>query len=558
MMKVRRLLIAVATLILCCLFNSCEKEPGSIYGVVTDYSTGEPVANANVQLRPGGSTTLTGTDGMYEFLDIPVGSYFITVSKAEYTDLVDDDVIEVKNGKKVRRDVQIKKKPASLHIYDNDSNEITELDFGADWGVTQKPFNIFNGGTQAITFTITKTVGWISSISQTTGTINVGATCPILITIDRALLSAGDNTTTLVVYATDGGSKELTVKANKSGALPTVSIAEPVAIDSVTYRFKCEVVSDGGQTVTERGICWNTFGDPTVDDQKIQNPSGGTGQYTVLMEHLTIGTKYYVRAYAKSAFGVGYSQVIKFTANNGSVNEMSGIFSVEPTTFVYFAPGNLQYQASTHTWRFTNHQYDVVGSSNANISSTYSGWIDLFGWGTGNNPTNSSTSSSSYSTFTDWGNNVISNASNTSDSWRTLTASEWKYVFDTRYTTSGIRYARARVNNVNGVLLLPDDWDASTFSLKNTNSGSADFSSNVINATQWNTLEEAGAVFLPAAGIRDGTSVLSVGSLGSYWSASYGGSNSAYDVWFNSYNLYPQYSRSRYSGQSVRLVRSAQ
>lgn len=47
------------------------------------------------------------------------------------------------------------------------------------------------------------------------------------------------------------------------------------------------------------------------------------------------------------------------------------------------SPGNLQYQASTGIWRFAEHQYDYIGSGNENISTSYSGWIDLFGWGTG-------------------------------------------------------------------------------------------------------------------------------------------------------------------------------
>lgn len=557
-MKTNHFIKFGAALFLCCMFFGCAPEEteklGTIYGTVTDFSSGDPVANANVQLRPSGETTLTGADGTYEFLDVPTGEYSITVSKAEYSDLVDDYVIEVKEGKSMKRDVQIKRLPTAFEIYDSESHQISELDFGADWGVTQKPFSIFNSGTQAINFIISKTANWITYISQETGTLNVGATCSILITIDRGLLAVGDNTTTLVVTALGGGSKELTVKVKNSGELPIVNIIETTAIDSVTYRIKCEVMSDGGQTVTERGVCWNTFGDPTLDDETIQNANGGSGQFTIRMEHLTIGTKYYVRAYAKSAFGVGYSQVIKFTANNGSGNELSGVFSVEPTTYVYFAPGNLQYQASTNTWRFANHQYDVMGSSNENISSTYNGWIDLFGWGTGNNPTNSSGSS----TFNDWGNNVISNASNASETWRTLTGNEWVYVFETRYTASGIRYAKARVNNVNGVLLLPDDWDSTTFNLTQTNESGAEYSSNIISGLQWNLLEGSGVVFLPAAGYRSGLSVCVVGSCGYYWASSYNYSTQGYYVNFGSSDFGSAYDYLRYAGFSVRLVSSAQ
>lgn len=219
------------------------------------------------------------------------------------------------------------------------------------------------------------------------------------------------------------------------------------------------------------------------------------------------------------------------TIPTGAIN---GLFTInENGGQVYFSQGNLQYQASTDTWRFAEHQWDFVGStevssgepggnvegsSNHLISDTYDGWIDLFGWGTGNNPTNSSTNDEDYDTFNDWGYNAISNGGNTLNQWRTLTRDEWLYVFDTRSTPSGIRYAKAQVNGVNGVILLPDDWSSSHYGLNSTNTYYESYSSNTISASQWNTLEQHGAVFLPAAGFRNGTDVRLVDSYGYYWS----------------------------------------
>lgn len=206
----------------------------------------------------------------------------------------------------------------------------------------------------------------------------------------------------------------------------------------------------------------------------------------------------------------------------------------------------------TRTWRFAEHQWDYIGNSNSNISSSYSGWIDLFGWGTGNNPTNSSTDNDLYATFNDWGNNTISNGGGRR--WFTLTRDEWVYVFNTRSTAIGIRYAKANVNNVNGVILLPDDWIDSYYSLSNTNSDGASYSSNTISASQWNTLEQHGAVFLPATGYRDGTN----GSYGFYWSATYYDRYSAYTVYFCNSSWYPASEAIRSNGFSVRLVCATQ
>ena len=68
-------------------------------------------------------------------------------------------------------------------------------------------------------------------------------------------------------------------------------------------------------------------------------------------------------------------------------------FKVSVFKSVYFSRGNLQFNAAqgTHktadstaqgTWRFAENQYDIIGVDNKKISSTYDGWIDLFGWGT--------------------------------------------------------------------------------------------------------------------------------------------------------------------------------
>ena len=127
-------------------------------------------------------------------------------------------------------------------------------------------------------------------------------------------------------------------------------------------------------------------------------------------------------------------------------------------------------------------------------------------------------------------------------------------MFNVRNTASGIRYAKANVNNVNGVILLPDDWSTNTHSLSNTNNGDASFSSNTLTASQWNTLEQAGAVFLPAAGFRDETLVFDVDSYGIYWSASYRSSDYAYGVYFFDGRIGTGDWCLRYDGQSVRLV----
>ncbi len=243
---------------------------------------------------------------------------------------------------------------------------------------------------------------------------------------------------------------------------------------------------------------------------------------------------------------------VKLAFLEGAIN---GVFSVSSSKKVHFSQGNLQYQASTKTWRFAEHQWDIIGDGNKNISSSYSGWIDLFGWGTGNKPTMSLTSNSYYSSFNDWGNNTISNGGG--KSWFTLTNDEWVYLFNKRSTSSGIRYAKVIVNGVKGVILLPDNWSSSYYKLRKTNKSNASFGSNRISQSDWTSkLEAKGAVFLPAAGYRWETSVHYVGSDGSYWSSTYESIN-AYYVYFYD-GGYKFYCGFRDNGRSVRLVSLAE
>lgn len=240
------------------------------------------------------------------------------------------------------------------------------------------------------------------------------------------------------------------------------------------------------------------------------------------------------------------------TSINLTFGVINGIFSVSPTKKVQFSKGNLQYQASTNIWRFAEHQWDIIGDDNKNISSSYSGWIDLFGWGTGNNPTNSSTNNSDYSSFSDWGNNTITNGKGSI--WFTLTKDEWVYVFDQRNTSSGIRYAKAIINGVNGVILLPDNWNSSNYKLRQTNKAGSSYSSNRISQSDWTSkLEANGAVFLPAAGFRCTLGIIHAGSMGFYWSATYDDSDSASVVHFYHHTIIAS-AWSDQDGCSVRLV----
>ena len=379
----------------------------------------------------------------------------------------------------------------------------------------------------------------------------------------RAYATTGSGTTTY------GDEKNFTTEnggggGGTQGDLPTVVTQEVTDITGNSARCSGEVTSDGGDAVTARGVCWSTSPNPTLVNNTAFGGMG-TGSFTTQMTNLEIGTTYYVKAYATNSVGTAYGNEVSFTTKGlppqGAIN---GLFSVSENKQVYFSQGNLQYQASTNTWRFAEHQWDWVGgyyyygpdsylaegtvngSNNDNISATYSGWIDLFGWGTsGRNhgavcyqPWSTSTSDSDYYAYgssnnnlyeftgeADWGYNAISNGGNQERLWRTLSASEWEFVLFHRATPSGIRFAKAKVNNQKGIVILPDNWSSSNYSLNYTNSNQADYTSNTISESIWlNSFQSHGAVFLPNnLGSRN---PYDVPAMATYWTSSdYDGSN---------------------------------
>ena len=73
-----------------------------------------------------------------------------------------------------------------------------------------------------------------------------------------------------------------------------------------------DITNDLGNTISARGICWSTSPNPTTADPSTTE-SGTTGSFTSDITGLTLGTLYYVRAYATNAVGTSYGTQVSFT-----------------------------------------------------------------------------------------------------------------------------------------------------------------------------------------------------------------------------------------------------
>ena len=311
--------------------------------------------------------------------------------------------------------------------------------------------------------------------------------------------------------------------------------------------------------VGELGVCWGTEKNPTATDSHLST-TVTTEPFNCTLTDLLPETQYHIRAYAIGGTEYYYGEDLTFTTLEGRVvptlpeGLLSGVFSVGPDTKVRFSLGNLQYQASTNTWRFAESQFAYCATANGNIAENSSEWIDLFGWGTSGynhgavcyQPWSTSMDNDDYYAYgqynkclydgdgqADWGYNAISNGGNQTGLWRTPKSDEWDYMINYRETPSGLRFAVACVDGVNGVIVFPDDWDSASYEINEPNRFETGvYTVNAISDADWSTVfEAAGALFLPAAGMREGSDYTCEMQIGSYW-ASTNYNNYAHDFIF--------------------------
>lgn len=100
-----------------------------------------------------------------------------------------------------------------------------------------------------------------------------------------------------------------------SSTAPTVTTTTPTDVTSSTAKCGGNVTSDGGDPVTERGVCYSTSQNPTTSSTVVKSGSG-TGSFTCNLTGLSANTTYYVRAYAINGVDTSYGTQKSFTTTN--------------------------------------------------------------------------------------------------------------------------------------------------------------------------------------------------------------------------------------------------
>ena len=293
-----------------------------------------------------------------------------------------------------------------------------------------------------------------------------------------------------------GSTISFTTEEEPSYSKPTVTTSSATNVTTSSATIGGNITSDGGTTVTERGVCYSTSSsNPTTSNSK-KSSGSGLGNFTVNLSNLSAGTKYYVRAYAINEIGTSYGSTISFTTE----------------------------QSSSTSNTENGHQYVDLGLSvkwaTCNVGTTKpEGYGDYFAWGeTRSKSYYNGSSYSYYDNPTTLPLSADAARANWGGQWRMPTIDEFEEL------RSKCTWTWTTQNGVNGY--------------KVTSNSNGNY------------------IFLPAAGYRDLGSLYGAGDYGYYWSSSAYGPNYSttalylyfYSTWKDRKNDY------KAAGRSVRPV----
>lgn len=308
-----------------------------------------------------------------------------------------------------------------------------------------------------------------------------------------------------------------TTQSGGTIVMPLVTTSSVTNITQTSVACGGNVTSNGGATVTARGVCWSTSQNPTVSNSHTTDGSG-TGSFTSSITGLTASTTYYVRAYATNSAGTSYGEQKSFMTQSGGGG---GVIAGHEYVDLGLPSGTL--------WATCN-----IGASSPEDYGNYYAWGETttknkYNWSTYKWCNGSENTLTKYCTDSSYG--IVDNKTvlepaddaahvNWGGSWRMPTHDEMKELKD------NCAWTWTTQNNVNGYRV---------------------------------TGPNGKSIFLPAAGYCDEMNLISVGSYGDYWSSLLivTAQDHASDLYFRRSYVYSGLMY-RYYGISVRPVSAPQ
>ena len=173
--------------------------------------------------------------------------------------------------------------------------------------------------------------------------------------------------------------------------LPTIVTTSITNITGTTATSGGESITNGGGTISDKGIQWSAdnFATAPMGDT---SQGGGTASFASSITGLTAGDTYYVRAFATNEIGTAFGAIIQFTSIvtvpcNGNVS--AGTSGIQDIGVGLDSTGGiitfLVWGASFYPDKFeifhgaTDATYGVTIAANKVATSSYGSTVDNFG-----------------------------------------------------------------------------------------------------------------------------------------------------------------------------------
>lgn len=199
-----------------CLLTTCVKEIalGSVQGIVTDATTNEPIQGVNISLSPTGLSSVTGSDGRYEFKNLEAGQYTVQATANGYES--NTKSITIVQGNMSQGDMTLKPEKVEFKL------NVDYLDFSTHF--SQLSFKIINTGSLPFSWNITESLEWLT-VTPSSGSLDGGHEVAVLVEIDRDLIE--QSVSSSITIAGDDKNVVLPINVSVAGSQgPQLQLSE--------------------------------------------------------------------------------------------------------------------------------------------------------------------------------------------------------------------------------------------------------------------------------------------------------------------------------------------
>ena len=377
-MKTIKLLLGTFFAFALCIMTSCVKEAkfGQIQGIVSNSENNEPIQGVNISLSPTGLSAVTGSDGRYEFVNLPAGQYTVQGVKSGFESNTKN--ITIIEGNVSSGDMTLKPEIAGFKL------NVEYLDFGTNF--SQLSFKIINTSTSLpVSWNITESMSWLTA-TPSSGNLNAGQEVAVMVNIDREQIE--QSTTANLTVSGANQTVVLPVNVSVSGSQgPQLQLSETSLDFGTSANSLAFYVMNTGPAGTS--LNW-TCSNINVDWLTVTPTSGNTdgGSSTAVMATIDRTKIDGMVSTSVTISGAGSSSSISISAaSEGAgaailqLSEGSLDFGETETTKT-FQVKNVGSTGTVLDWAISTPQVDWVtfspmtGSTNAGSGTTVTAIVD--------------------------------------------------------------------------------------------------------------------------------------------------------------------------------------